>query len=134
MNKVIATATGLTADHRNPDKLRSFKSAVLWWLRELVTSLELVRGTYDIRYNQNQGTLQTEHYIVSVGLETILLADNGVMYQVCEGRADYTGEEPQWFNPRVNKVIELLPLLEALAQGTEYATDMLQGEKVLQGT
>lgn len=134
MNKIVVTAQGLTADQRNPDKLRAFKSSVLWWLRELVTSLELKRGNYDIRYEDNQGTLQTEQYIVEVGLDTILPAEQGVKYRICESRTDYVGREPQWFSPLTNQVIAFPSLLEALTQGVEGAQDMLCGEKVLCGS
>lgn len=131
MNKIVAMAQGLTADNKNPDKARAFKSGVLWWLRELATVLELKRGTYDIRYEDDQGTLQTEHYLVDVSLKTILQPDQGVRYRICESRTDYIGREPQWFSPLTKKVIALPSVLEALTQGVECAPDMLRGEKVL---
>lgn len=134
MAKVIATAKGLTADHRNPDKLRSFKSSVLWWLRELATSLDLTRGTYDIRYDNNAGTLQTEQYSVTVDLGSVLQDGQGVQYRICKSRTDYVGREPQWFSPLTNNVIAFPSVLEALTLGVEGAQEVLCGEEVLQGS
>ena len=132
MNKIIFTAKELTTVPRNPDKLRAFKSGVLWWFRALVTALELKRGTYDIRYESNKGALQNENYTVEVDLETILQPDQGVSYRICGSRTDYVGHEPQWFSPLSKQVIAFPSVLEALTQGVECAPDMLRGEEVLQ--
>lgn len=131
-NKIVATAQGLTDENQNPDKLRAFKSSVLWWLRELVTMLGLKRGTYDLWYDNDQGVLKTADFSMNVNLRAILLPDRGLGYQACNGMTDFVGGPMQWLAPLATNIAELPGRLKAFASGDASAKNLLQNQEVLQ--
>jgi hypothetical protein len=125
--KVVRTATACKKE-LTPDREKSFKSAVLNFLRELATELGSVRGAHDLRFYDKQGTLQTDTLIVSIDLQTVLSPEQGIQYKRCTSRSDFTGTAPQWYT--LTEDFSSWLFLESIraGEGGTNASDSLQEE------
>jgi hypothetical protein len=94
MNLVVGSAS-----YNETAKAR-FKKESMALLRKVARILELVKGSYDVRYNaagiacSGDATLHAEDFYVSFNLDCM----ESVLVRTCKGRRDYTGGPNRWYS------------------------------------
>ncbi len=88
IGSLIIQAQNAAGDHLNK---MEFKKDSKKFLRDAAKQLELIKGSYDIRYNEGGIACSGDAILHSDGLY-LHLNDFGFYWRVVKGRKDYKGE------------------------------------------